>query len=170
MLEYTIGFIKRGNEILLLNREKSSWMGRWNGVGGKLEANETPTMCIQREIKEETGIVIHDAAYKGMVTWEVDSSHVGGMYAYIAEVPEDYTYHTPIKTDEGILDWKKIDWVLHPKNEGIANLKYYLTKMLEDDRMYEHRFVYQQGEVTEFHSIELEKKISSRTKLHAKNR
>lgn len=32
-LKYTICFIKRGDEILLLNREKSSWMGSWNGVG-----------------------------------------------------------------------------------------------------------------------------------------
>ncbi|RDW17587.1 DNA mismatch repair protein MutT [Oceanobacillus arenosus] len=153
MLKYTICFIKRGNEILLLNREKSSWMGRWNGVGGKLEAEETPMECILREIKEETGIEVAKVAYKGTVTWGDVNASSGGMYAFVAEIPENYSYHTPLKTDEGILDWKKIDWILHPENEGIANLKYYLDTMLEDSRTYEHHFVYEGGRVLEFTRI-----------------
>ena len=36
-LLYTLGFIrcKDNNKILLLNRNKSPWMGLYNGVGGK---------------------------------------------------------------------------------------------------------------------------------------
>ena len=51
MLEFTICFIKQGNNILLLNREKPTWMGNWNGVGGKIHARESPKQCILREIK-----------------------------------------------------------------------------------------------------------------------
>lgn len=54
MLKYTICFIKRADNILLLNREKPGWMGSWNGVGGKIETGETPIECILREIYEET--------------------------------------------------------------------------------------------------------------------
>ncbi|MCK5130449.1 MAG: NUDIX domain-containing protein, partial [Clostridiales bacterium] len=46
--KYTICFIKRNDEILLLNRENDSWMGCWNGVGGRLEDGESPTECILR--------------------------------------------------------------------------------------------------------------------------
>ena len=51
-LKYTLCFIRRGDEILMLNREKPSWMGMWNGVGGRMEANETPKECILREVWE----------------------------------------------------------------------------------------------------------------------
>ena len=56
MHKYTLGFIKRNNCILMVNRQKSPWKGSWNGVGGKLNENESPLECIIREIKEETDI------------------------------------------------------------------------------------------------------------------
>jgi 8-oxo-dGTP diphosphatase len=150
MLKYTIAFIKRGNEILLLNRESSSWMGSWNGVGGKLEEGESPTECILREIREETGILLQDIAFKGTVTWNVDSQYHNGMYAFIAEVPESYDYFTPIKTEEGILDWKKSDWILHPENTGVANLHYFLSDMLQGNQAYDYHFVYKDNHVESF--------------------
>jgi len=42
LVEFTICFLKKGDQILLLNRDFSEWMGAWNGVGGKIERNETP--------------------------------------------------------------------------------------------------------------------------------
>ncbi|MUK88888.1 NUDIX domain-containing protein [Ornithinibacillus sp. L9] len=153
MLKYTIAFIKRGEEILLLNRESSTWMGSWNGVGGKLEKNETPTECIIREIKEETNIDLERIEYKGTVTWDSDTANSGnGMYAFVVELPITYDYQSPIKTVEGILDWKKIDWILHPKNTGVANLPYFLPCMLESSRIYNHHFIYKNGDVIDFKS------------------
>lgn len=162
MLKYTICFIKRGHEILMLNRESAQWMGMWNGVGGKLEMGETPLACILREVKEETGILLTDVEYKGNVTWEVHDSNSDGMYLFIAELPERYEYPTPIKMEEGILDWKSIDWLLHPENMGVANLKYFLPLMLNDQGVYDHRFVYEGDEVIGFTSGPLEEPISIR--------
>ncbi|WP_174616038.1 NUDIX hydrolase [Virgibacillus ihumii] len=71
MLQYAICFIKRGNKILMLNRQSPLWMGMWNGVGGKIEENESPAACIIREIKEETAIVTDDVEFKGNVCWVV---------------------------------------------------------------------------------------------------
>lgn len=140
MFKYTICFIKRGNQILLLNREKSSWMGSWNGVGGKFEKGESPTECILREVFEETGIKLKSLKYKGIVTWKTEENSIGGMYAFIAELPDDFKYETPIKMREGILDWKNIDWILNPENTGVAsNMSKYLPKMLNEDCKYEHR-------------------------------
>ena len=156
MLKYTICFIQRGQEILMLNRESSSWMGMWNGVGGKLEKNETPMQCILREVKEETGLSLSDVEYKGNVIWGDMESYYGGMYAFIAKLPNTYEYNTPVKMDEGILDWKNIDWLLHPENMGIANLKYFLPKMLNDPHIYDHKFIYEGHEVKDFRSIMIE--------------
>lgn len=56
MFNQTLCFIRKDDEILMLNREKAPLQGLWNGVGGKMEENETPMACILREIEEETGL------------------------------------------------------------------------------------------------------------------
>jgi len=84
MLKFTICFIKQEDRILLLNREKPSWMGCWNALGGKIEPNENPRSSALREFKEESGIILDDIHFKGIVTWIVDGKWVGGMYVYFA--------------------------------------------------------------------------------------
>ena len=66
-IKYTLCFIKRDNEFLMLNRIKAPNMGLWNGVGGKLELNEDKFQGIKREITEETGLLINDVNYHGEV-------------------------------------------------------------------------------------------------------
>ncbi|MCA0754179.1 8-oxo-dGTP diphosphatase [Paenibacillus sp. N4] len=143
MLKYNICFVRRGSEILLLNRERSSWMGRWNGVGGKLEQDEEPRASMIRELEEETGILDYELRFKGAVTWSSGGSQFGGMYVYLADVSESLVYPTPVKTDEGILDWKTIEWIMHEQNEGIAsNVPRALSYMLHDDRCYDHHCLF----------------------------
>ncbi|MFS0821835.1 NUDIX hydrolase [Bacillus sp. 1P02SD] len=158
MYSYTICFIKQGNKILLLNRESPEWMGIWNGVGGKLEESETPLECVLREISEETGIEMkpENVWHKGNISWtNPRHSYFDGMYVFVAELPDAYEYHTPLKTDEGILDWKDLSWILHPKNVGLANLKYFLHEILNDATNYEHRFLYDGDVVVDFSRIPL---------------
>jgi 8-oxo-dGTP diphosphatase len=48
--------IDGGGMIPLLRRTKPDWQaGKLNGVGGHIEANETPDDCMVREWHEETG-------------------------------------------------------------------------------------------------------------------
>lgn len=150
MLKYTLCFIKYGNKILLLNREKPGWMGSWNGVGGRIEPNETPFECVVREVREETGIQLNEVDYTGIVTWQEDGN-AGGMYVFIAEVNDGYLFDSPIKTDEGILDWKELDWVLSPKNTGIvSNIQRFLPRMLNAEELKEYHCVYEQGVLRDF--------------------
>jgi 8-oxo-dGTP diphosphatase len=146
MIKYNICFIKRGEEILLLNREYPSWMGCWNGIGGKLEKHETPRESMIRELMEETNIEAYTLHFKGIITWSSEGANYGGMYTYLAEVPEHYDYPTPIKTDEGILDWKKIGWIMNSNNVGVAaNIPESLDRILHDSSCYEHHCVYESG-------------------------
>ncbi len=129
-------------------------MGSWNGVGGKLEANETPDECIRREILEETGIPVADVTYKGVVSWVVDGVPKGGMYAFIAEVTDSFHYPTPVKTSEGILDWKELAWICHPQNTGVAtNLPKFLPTLFADERLFEFRCIFANGQLQEIVSI-----------------
>ncbi|WP_042162981.1 NUDIX hydrolase [Paenibacillus gorillae] len=164
MLKYNLGLVRQGSRILLLNRERSSWMGCWNGVGGKLDKGESARSSMEREIAEETGIApeaFHSLHFKGMITWtSVSGTDFGGMYVYVAELPDDYRYETPRKTDEGILDWKEISWIMHPDNQGVAsNLPTCLMKLLEDERCYNHHSIFDNDDMVEQISTEIESVI-----------
>ena len=157
MLKYTIAFILRGDEILMLNRNYEPGLGRWNGVGGKIEQGETPLQGIIREIYEETGITVNEqnVSYTGAVTW-VNEYEKSGMYAFIAEMPETFEYNTPIETDEGILCWKQKDWLFHPKNLGVlSHVPNFLPVMLSDKKLYEHCFSFNKGILSSYEKVPL---------------
>ena len=150
--------IKQDSKILLLNREFSAWMGCWNGVGGKLEVGESPRECIIREINEETGLNISNVQFKGIESWFIDHEFVGGMYLYVAELSNEQIYQTPIKTYEGILDWKECDWIINPKNMGVANdIPVTLKPVLFEEMIYEHRCLYKDGKLAGHQIITIDK-------------
>lgn len=133
----------------MLNRLHPPVMGLWNGVGGKLEPEEAPLAGVLREVLEETGIPLSSAAYKGLVTWDIDGASQGGMHAFIAEVPEDFLIRTPAIVDEGILDWRELDWILHPDNAGVPeNLPLFLPDMLSTEERFQYHFRYSNGKIT----------------------
>lgn len=149
-LPYTICIIKREDKVLLINKEAKVWMGRWNGVGGKIKQEETPEKCIIREVQEETGIQISQVTYKGVVTWPVEKKRRGGMYLFLVELTPEYQLVTPIKNREGILDWKEISWILHPDNRGVVDtLPKYLPIALESEGLFEYFSIFQAGQLVE---------------------
>lgn len=144
MYKFTLCFIIQGTQILMLNRNKNPWMGCWNGVGGKLEQGETPLECITREIEEETPIKAKDLEIisKGLVTWnQAEMQSEGGLYLFVAYHKgslEDN--HFPIKTREGLLDLKEIDWITNHTNLGVShNIKYFLPNALNSNDQFEYR-------------------------------
>lgn len=159
-LKYTLVFLKCEDEILLINREKPSWMGRWNGIGGHIEAGESADDGARRELFEETGITFDNLKCLAQVGWMVgdDYQTLGGMYCYLGELDKKDKIQTPIKTEEGIIDWKKIDWILDCHNSGIPdNIPSFLPGMLKGEYKkylckYLHQFDYL-GETIE-HSLE----------------
>ncbi len=126
----------------MLNRENAPTKGLWNGVGGKIEAGETPLECVIREVKEETDIDIssYQIHYKGIVTWEVDTIHSGGFYVFLVNLDEDFIYYTPKKIAEGILDWKNISWLLSERNFGVGQMiPHFLPTILQNSATLEHK-------------------------------
>jgi 8-oxo-dGTP diphosphatase len=159
MYKYTVCFIRRGSEILLLNRVKAPTMGLWNGVGGKLEPNETPEESVQREIYEETGLDLENVEAKGVVTWLIDNERTGGMYTFTSEVPDDFEYITPRKVDEGILDWKELSWILDKENFGTAqHVPYFLPKILNETACYNHQCTFIDGVLTKYKAVPIRQK------------
>ncbi len=57
-MQYTVSFLFNRNlsEVLLVQKETTEYIGRFNGVGGELESGEGEAHGAFREIKEETGV------------------------------------------------------------------------------------------------------------------
>src|SRR5260370_9474166 len=95
-LPYTICFCLRGDQVLMLYRSHAPNAGRWNGLGGKIEAGETPWRNIHREIREEAGMDLCQAEelrYTGLGTWTRGTTRRRsrpGMYAFLASFAADF--------------------------------------------------------------------------------
>lgn len=63
-MNYVVGlaFNENFSEIILIHKNKGpkSVIGNWNGPGGKVEEKESFFDAMQREFKEETGLLIED--------------------------------------------------------------------------------------------------------------
>ncbi len=56
-INVTAAIIEDNGKFLIAKRAKGKHLeGRWEFPGGKIEVNETPEACLQRELKEEFGI------------------------------------------------------------------------------------------------------------------
>lgn len=51
-----IAVVRRGNEVLLAQRSKGHYIGRWGFPGGHVERGETVVDAAIRELAEETGV------------------------------------------------------------------------------------------------------------------
>lgn len=137
----------------MLNRDLPPVRGLWNGVGGKVEEGESPHACVRRDVEEETGLLFREEEfqYKGTISWAIDEAQTGGMYAFIVDVPEDFKYSTPVKIGEGILDWKRVSWMLEKDNHGLSPMiPYYLQDLLKEDGVYHHHFNFDEGRITDY--------------------
>lgn len=94
--------------------------------------------------------------FKGIVTWNFDEGSTGGMYVYVIDVPKGYVYETPIKTDEGILDWKEIPWLPSEYNYGVGEMiPYFLPYVLHDPDVYEHKCVIMNSKLVDYKPVKL---------------
>jgi 8-oxo-dGTP diphosphatase len=135
-LSYTLCFLLQGECILMLNRKSPPNMGLWNGLGGKIEPGESPHAAALREVREEADLALADARFAGVVTWTSEKGS-GGMYVFLARLADDISLTLPRETEEGVLSWKPLAWILDPNNLGVvSNIPRFLPMMLERNERY----------------------------------
>jgi len=68
----TLCYVEREDAYLMLHRVKKKKdvnKDKWIGIGGHFEAGESPEECLLREVREETGLVLTDWQFRGIVTF-----------------------------------------------------------------------------------------------------
>ncbi len=108
----TLCYVQNDTHTLMLHRNKKendTHRDKWNGLGGKLEAGETPEDCVIREVYEESGLTIVDPQLKGLITFPMFDGR-DDWYVFI------FTAHQYsgklIDSPEGTLRWIENDKVL----------------------------------------------------------
>ena len=136
----TLVYLKRSNQTLMLHRvkkEQDIHEGKWNGLGGKLEAGESPEECAIREVKEESGYDILSPQLKGIMTFPKFDG-VDDWYVYIFTA--DNISGDQIVSPEGNLVWIDDDKVMDlPMWEG----DYIFLDWVEKGRFFSAKFVYE---------------------------
>jgi 8-oxo-dGTP diphosphatase len=146
----TLCYLRDGDKTLMLNRNKKQGdvhTGKWNGLGGKFERGESPEECVKREVKEESGLLIHSPKLRGFLTFP-QFKDGEDWYVYVFEA---YDFEGKlIDSPEGELEWIKTSEV--PKLPLWAGDLIFM-KWIEQQRFFSAKFVYDNKQLIS-HSVE----------------
>lgn len=129
----TLCFITHGEDVLLLRGgpNKRLWAGLYNGVGGHLEPNEDIYNGLLREVREETGLHVHDVRLRLVSHIDARDAAMGIMIFVFTAVAAGRAV-TP--SEEGSLEWvPKTDLPLHSMVEDLPLLLPRVLAMTAND-------------------------------------
>jgi 8-oxo-dGTP diphosphatase len=120
--------------------------GKWNGLGGKLEAGESPQECALREVYEECGLRAVNPVLKGVLTFPA-FDEVEDWYVFVF-VTKEFTGEL-IDSTEGSLSWiPDTELVDLPLWEGDR----IFLPWLEQPGFFSAKFVYEKGRLVDYHA------------------
>lgn len=104
MILATLCYVKRDGYTLMLHRNKKvddMHAGKWNGLGGKFEAGETPEECVIREVYEESGLSIRNPKLCGLLMFPKFKGQDWYVFVFTARTSSSELIDSP----EGKLEW-----------------------------------------------------------------
>jgi 8-oxo-dGTP diphosphatase len=143
----TLCYVKDSNKTLMLQRAKKPndvHEGKWNGLGGKLETDESPRECAIREVYEESGLHVEELELKGVLTFP-SFANEEAWYVFVYVITK---WNGVLQeSSEGSLHWIRNEDLLHlPLWEGD---KYFLP-YLNTPGVFTGKFTYEDGVLTDF--------------------
>ena len=107
MTTTTLCYIENEGKYLMLHRVKKKNdinEGKWIGVGGHVEYQESPEECLVREVKEETGLDVREAEGGYLFTYKRENPGEGDnyfvdVYRFVMDVKEEDLHLQEEETD-----------------------------------------------------------------------
>ena len=119
----TLGYVLSPDRqhVLLIHRNKRSndaHLGKYNGLGGKLDRNEDVVGCLRREVREEAGLECDEIVLRGTISWPGFGKQGEDWFGFIFRI--DRWSGTPVtENPEGTLEWVAVERILElPLWEG----------------------------------------------------
>jgi 8-oxo-dGTP diphosphatase len=151
MFNTTLCYIEKDGAYLMIHRikkENDLNKDKWVGVGGKLEEGESPFDCVRREVYEETGVIIKEPRYRGIITFVSDKWGTEYMHLFTAT---DYDGEIDYDCDEGKLEWVKKELV--PSLPIWEGDKIFFDLMEKEERFFSLKLCYE-GDTLVSHTLE----------------
>lgn len=131
----TLGYVLSPDRrrVLMIHRNArpgDQHLGKYNGLGGKLEPHEDALAGMRREIREEAAIDCEDMRLRGTISWPGFGKQGEDWFAFIFLVTR-FTGTPPASNPEGTLEWVDVDRVLDlPLWEGD---RHFVPLVFDDD-------------------------------------
>lgn len=144
----TLGYVvspDRRSTLLVhrIARPDDDQLGKYNGLGGKMEPDEDVASCMRREILEEAGIACVEMQLRGTINWTGFGPKGEDWLGFIFRI--DRFEGEPFESnEEGNLEWHPIE-DLH----GLpmwAGDRHFLSMVFDDDPRPFHGFMPYRGE------------------------
>lgn len=112
----TLGYVMSpdGRETLLIHRnsrDDDHHLGKYNGLGGKLDRNEDVVAGLKREIREEAGIECEEIKLRGTISWPGFGKQGEDWFGFIFRV-DRYRGVPFTESPEGTLSWMPVGRIL----------------------------------------------------------
>lgn len=109
----TLGYIlsPEADKVLLVHRnarKDDQHLGKYNGLGGKMKADEDVYSCMVREIKEEADIICREMQLRGTVSWPGFGPHGEHWLGFIFLIT-GFDGIPRKQNEEGRLAWHRLD-------------------------------------------------------------
>lgn len=109
----TLGYVLSadGRHVLMIHRnarKDDQHLGKYNGLGGKMEPGEDIAACMRREIREEAGIECVEMRLRGTLNWPGFGKHGEDWLGFIFVITR-FEGEPPATNAEGSLEWVPIE-------------------------------------------------------------
>jgi 8-oxo-dGTP diphosphatase len=109
----TLGYVLSPDRrrVLMIHRNTRNddlHLGKYNGLGGKLEANEDVAAGMRREIREEAGIECLDLSLRGTISWPGFGRQGEDWFGFLFAVTR-FSGMLLERNPEGTLEWIEIE-------------------------------------------------------------
>jgi 8-oxo-dGTP diphosphatase len=112
----TLGYLmsEDGLSVLLIHRNArpdDQHFGKYNGLGGKLERDESVLDGLAREFREEAGLDLQSPILRGTISWPGFGKGGEDWFAFVFRI-DHWTGTPPSSNPEGTLEWVSISSLL----------------------------------------------------------
>jgi 8-oxo-dGTP diphosphatase len=137
MILATLCYLKQNGKTLMIHRNKRPndiHAGKWNGLGGKFEAGESPEDCV---LREESGLTIRAPRLHGLLTF---INFKGSDWCVFVFTAHDLEGTLTQDIPEGRLEWIPDDEILQLP---LWDSDQIFLPWLEQERFFSAKFNYE---------------------------